>query len=362
MSETPGKIFVSHAGDDAKYVTEFVNKILFLGCQLLPAQVLYSSQRATGFKTGSNLFEAMKEEAIKSPLMIAIVSPTYLTRSTCIAESGAAWALGTLFPVLTPGVKRSDLTGPLQSLLINEFDSNDPASLADSSLDEIFDTVEKVFQHNPNVTAWNSHKYSWLARAYKDADLLAPSPRTYTEADMKSIQKKLDNKIRQTEAQSVAIADLEDRYAELLAAKTKSQVVAATMPKEETGQFHKLADDVKTYFRDENLPRCVIKAIRYDVSNQDLILPGTFDDADGENPDFYKAEDRGLLMIEAEPPAEVTVNKGHPIIEGALERVEAFVHWFDSGDRSDQFHVWFKEKYKLPVSSRNADVWDAVLT
>lgn len=357
MAETPGKIFVSHAGDDEHYVTEFVNKILLLGCQLLPGQVLYSSQRATGFKTGSNLFGAMREEAINSPLMIAIVSPTYLTRPTCIAETGAAWALGTLFPVLTPGVKREDLTGPLQSLLINEFDSNDPDSLASSSLDEIFDNVNKVFRHHPNVMTWNTNKMSWLASAFKDAELLSTPPSAYSEADVESIQKKLDNKIRDNKAQSGAIKDLEERYAELLAAKTQDQIKAATMPKDEAGTFQKLANEVRNYFRDKNLPRCVIKAIRCHASHQELVVPSKYDDDDDENPDFFKAQDRGFLTIDDEPMF-VTLVESHPAIEGAREPVEAFVEWFDSPDRSEGFHVWFKTKYGLPVSSKSSDVWD----
>lgn len=361
MAGTSGKIFVSHASDDEPYATKFVNEILTLGCQVTAKdKILYTSQRGTGFKTGKNLFEVMKKEAAESPLVIAIVSPAYLTRPTCIAEMGAAWVLDTLFPILTPGVKRADLTGPLKSMLIDQFDEQDDG-VRGGVLDEIFDAVKNSFGHNPDATIWNQHRMSWLAHASNYANLLS-TPNTYSADQMNKVTNQLDAQVIEHAKLLEAHDTLQQQYNDLLKAKTKDQIKAATMPKEETGQFHKLADEVKTYFRDQNLPRCVIKAIRYDVSNQDLILPGTFDDDDNENPDFYKAADRGLLQIDAEPPAEVTVNNDHPVIEGALKRVEAFVHWFDSGDRSEEFHVWFKDKYKLPVSSRNADVWDVVLT
>lgn len=356
MVKKTGKLFVSHAGDDEKYVTSFVEKILQLGCKLDPEKVFYSSRRGMGIPSGSALFETMRVELDKSPLVVAVISPTYLTRPTCVAEMGAAWARQTLFPVLTPGVTRESLTGPLTSLLIEQLDQH----RAGDVLDELFDKVREVFGlSSTTMMMWTPQKATWLAGASKDTSLLG-TPKVYTADDISKLTKDLESRTQDYDAMVEAYGELENRFNELKAARTKKQHTAALMPKGEVAQFEQLSGDLVKYFTEKRLQRCVIKAIRYHVTGKELLLPDIAHDVDNENPDFSAAEDQGYLSIDTDP-AEVRVNEEHPRIRGAIVAADAFVEWFDSPSRTDEFKEWFADKYDLPVDSKNSDVWDDVL-
>ncbi|OZE86006.1 hypothetical protein CH304_03695 [Rhodococcus sp. 15-649-1-2] len=357
MAKKTGKLFISHAGDDEEYVTKFVETVLRLGCDISLDKVFYTSQRGTGIKSGDDLFTEMRQQAKASPLVIAIVSPMYLTRPTCLAEMGAAWAQKTLLPVLTPGLDRDDLPGPLKSMLIGKLDDDD---VAGDFLDEIHDTVIMEFNLPKNTSNWNRQRAAWLAGAARNQKLLG-TVETYSADDVAKIEEKLNKKTRLYDDLTAAFSDLEERYDALYTAKTQEEIAAAVLPKDEIGQFRQLSGAVADYFQEKNIPRCVVKAIRYHVSHDGLVLPDAYRDEDGEIPEFNDAEQRGYLSIDDDPPPVVTLNQGHPQIQKSLTLVESFVAWFESPNRTEDFTEWFKKKFDLPVDSTSSDVWDAVL-
>lgn len=356
MAKKTGKLFISHAGADEKYVSKFVEKILRLGCGFPRDEVFYTSQPGTGIESGLDLFAEMRKEAAASPLVIAIVSPTYLTRPTCLAEMGAAWAQQTFLPVLTPGLPREDLPGPLKAMLIGKLDD----VAAGQYLDKMHDRVIKTFGLTANTADWSIHRDSWLAGAAGYKKLLG-TVETYSAEQVGKIKLQLEQKTERYDHLLGKFVELQDRYAELDAAKTQKQIAAAVLPKDEIGQFKQLSGAVAKYFQDAHLPRCVITAIRYHCSPDELVLPDAFHDDDRENPDYYKAEERGFLSINTDSTAEVTVRQDHPKIKKALALVEPFVEWMDSPGRTEEFTEWFETQFDLPVDSKNSDVWDAVL-
>ncbi|RMB75292.1 toll/interleukin-1 receptor domain-containing protein [Rhodococcus sp. SBT000017] len=356
MAKKTGKLFISHAGNDEEYVTKFVEKILRLGCGFPREQVFYSSQRGTGIASGLDLFTEMRKEAAASPLVIAIVSPTYLTRPTCLAEMGAAWAQQTFLPVLTPGLPREDLPGPLKAMLIGELDD----VAAGKYLDEMHDRVIKAFGLTANTADWNLQRDSWLVNAAKYEELLG-TVETYSAEHVAKIEGELDQKTERYNHLLEKFTELEERYAELYEAKTQKQIAAAALPKDEIEQFKHLADAIAKHFQEHRIPRCVITAIRCHVSHFELVVPDRFRDVDGVIPEFEDAEQRGYLSIDVDPPLVVTVNQKHPQIRKALELVDPFVEWMNSPDHSDNFTKWFETEFNLPVDPRSSDVWDAVL-
>lgn len=356
MTAGTGKLFISHASGDEEYVSEFIDKILRLGCQLPADKVFYTSRRATGISSGANLFEQMRQEAASAPLVIAIVSPTYLTRPTCLAEMGAAWAMKTLLPVLTPGVRRDSLTGPLASMLVGSLDDDS----AGEFLDEVFDRVTDAFGLKASAANWTPQKTKWLVNAATNNTLLG-IPTNYSAEDVATITRKLTKKTQAYAELMDTYHQLQQQYDELKAAGTDPhKIAAAVLPKDEVGQFQKLSNDVWKCFRTTKLPSCVIKAIRYQVSGDTLTLPDSFHDPNDENPDFYEAQQRGFLTIDDEP-AEVTLSDADPRVRRALDAVDSFVHWFSSPERSSDFTEWFHTQYDLPVDAKSSDVWDTIL-
>jgi hypothetical protein len=356
MAKKTGKLFISHAGDDEKYVSKFVEKILRLGCGFPREQVFYTSQRGTGIASGLDLFTEMREEAAASPLVIAIVSPTYLTRPTCLAEMGAAWVKGTFLPVLTPGLAREDLPGPLKAMLIGQLDE----ATAGQDLDVMHDRVIEAFGLKANTADWTIHRDKWLVSASRYEEFLG-KVETYSAEQVAEIELQLEQKTESYNLLLEKFGELEDRYDALLAAKTQEQIAAVELPAGEREQFEHLAGAVVKYFQESRMPGSVITAIRFHVSNDDLILPDSFHDVDDENPAFYDAAERGFLVIDNDPPLEVALNQQHPRIKKALALVEAFVEWFDSPSRTEGFKRWFEDQFDLPVDLKSSDVWDAVL-
>src|SRR4051794_22030429 len=100
----PG-VFVSHASADSVLVDEFVDTVLRLGCGLGPETLFYTSGADTGVPSGSDLLAHVRSRVSDATLVVAILTPTYQTRSVCVAELGAAWArTGNLFPLLAPNM------------------------------------------------------------------------------------------------------------------------------------------------------------------------------------------------------------------------------------------------------------------
>lgn len=144
------KVFVSHASADKPFVDAFVDNVLRIGLGLNGDKVFYSSERDTGVPSGADLMHSVRAEVSEATLVIAVITPTYQTRPVCIAELGAAWGRadpGHFFPLLAPGLERSDLEGVIPSTLILRIDDG-------SALDELSDRVEASLGSSASKSQW----------------------------------------------------------------------------------------------------------------------------------------------------------------------------------------------------------------
>ncbi|MGX1768247.1 toll/interleukin-1 receptor domain-containing protein [Dietzia sp. NPDC055343] len=347
-SNASPRVFVSHANADGEYVTKFVEGILIRGAGLRSDDVFYSSAADMGVKSGEHLMERVRTEAGDSALVIALVTPMYQTRPVCVAELGAAWARDVLFPVLAPGMDRSDLEGVLPGLMIKPADD-------ETVLDELADQIRKLgFEFE--ATSFGAGKATWqsdLRRGVAPA-LLELSPNA---DDLRRLQQDLANT---QVALDEAKADLEkerERNDRLSAAKTATEVREANLPSNENERFEALRGDVKEAFRP--LTRVVADAVWHDIAEQEMHRPERF-----ERPDEYEAINdemkAGRLNVDDET-GEVSPDTSFPAVERARDTALELMHYLDPRERSEAFFEWFRNEYQTPMDLTKKACWDAVI-
>ena len=124
---TGQSLFLSHAVEDENLADLVVSRLLRLGLDVPNERIFYSSNPATGVPGGAGWFGWIEERLRDSQLVVALVTPTFLTKPFCLVETGAAWIEQKL-EVLT----FSDERGVLSSLqMLDARDSADLNAFAD---------------------------------------------------------------------------------------------------------------------------------------------------------------------------------------------------------------------------------------
>ena len=89
----------------------------------------YTSKLSIGVPSGREFFSYIRESICGAKLVISLVSPAFLKSQFCLAESGATWALGKDWSILTfPGVAPSELGSFLKELQAAKITDKDALS------------------------------------------------------------------------------------------------------------------------------------------------------------------------------------------------------------------------------------------
>lgn len=103
---TADKIFISHASADRK-LADLLRDTLVLG-GTPRERIFYSSSRATGIPSGTDVRARLRGELQQAGLVIELISTTFLTRPMCLIELGGAWVLEkSTYPIVVPPLTRS---------------------------------------------------------------------------------------------------------------------------------------------------------------------------------------------------------------------------------------------------------------
>jgi len=93
QSPTDLYIFISHSSKDKKIVGAFIDKVLKLCLKIESNQIFCTSFEESTIKSGNDFRQAIKENLLKSSLVILIITENYKNSEVCLNEMGAAWAL-----------------------------------------------------------------------------------------------------------------------------------------------------------------------------------------------------------------------------------------------------------------------------
>jgi len=346
VQATP-KLFLSHAYADKAYATKFMDTILIQGSRLPSERILMTSLRETGIPTGKNLFEVLRHTAADSPLVVALISPTYLTRPTCLAELGAAWVKEALFPIMIGGITRKDLDGVLQGIIIENFNDED-------TLDELHGTINREFGIDTPPLTWSRKKKEWLGESKK---IKLAKPATFTATD----KEKLDHKLSTVQAELAALTEefdeLSEQNEQLRKAKDADEVKAIVVPKAPSKQFEQLrqaATDALSEVYGGSATRDILR--KYFTDRLDL--PGQGDPLQDE---YFDAQEAGMIIID-DDDGTVTLVRDFYRLGEALDSIDELISFFDDQIASNEdFKNWFIDKYKTTPKLTAEQTWKKLL-
>jgi len=153
------KIFISHASADRK-LADLLRDTLVLG-GISRNRIFYSSSRATGIPSGTDVRAHLRSELQQSGLIIELISTTFLARPMCLIELGGAWALRKpTYPIVVPPLMRSQAVAQIGDVNMGQLGSHEEI---DDVFDELHDRLASDVGLPTTATEWNP-----VARRFKE--------------------------------------------------------------------------------------------------------------------------------------------------------------------------------------------------
>jgi hypothetical protein len=151
--------FISHAWADRK-LADLLRDTLVLG-GVPKNRIFYSSSRATGIASGTDVRAHLRSELQQAGLVIELISTTFLTRPMCLLELGGAWALEKpTYPIVVPPLTRSQAVTQIGDLNMGQLGSSGEI---DDVFDELHDRRVSDLGLSTTATEWNP-----VARRFKE--------------------------------------------------------------------------------------------------------------------------------------------------------------------------------------------------
>lgn len=341
-------VFVSHASADATFVDHFVDDVIKLGCELPKENIFYSSRTETGVPSGEDLMSYVRSQVGATELVIAIITPTYLTRPVCMAELGAGWGqVGKLFPLLTRGVNRKALEGILPPMLIRYVDEEEV-------LDELKDEIGRAINKVSSAATWGRYSTKWLTSVDEYAKSVKV-PETATPQQVKSLEAevaKWKNALQDTVAD---VDTLNEQIARLKELKDEKQVAKVLVSGDATAHFRQLVSAVAKVLAE--LGDAVAEAIRWDQAvGEDMTIPTEEEDWSLNKKIWDAIAGKELILHD---DVWVKPNYDFPLQEEAKFAIGELSDFLSDPD-DPNFESWFRQTYKLPMDLGAQKVWNAL--
>jgi hypothetical protein len=156
---TADKIFISHASADRK-LADLLRDTLVLG-GIPRERIFYSSSRATGIPSGTDVRAHLRSELQRAGLVIELISATFLTRPMCLIELGGAWVLEkSTYPIVVPPLTRTQAVAQIGDVHMGQLGSDEEI---DDVFDELHDRLTSDVGLSTTATRWNP-----VARRFKE--------------------------------------------------------------------------------------------------------------------------------------------------------------------------------------------------
>jgi hypothetical protein len=346
-------VFVSHAGADAGFVDKFVERILTLGLHLTSTQIFYSSDRGRGVPTGQNLLTYVRDKVTDADLVIAVVSPMFQTRPVCVAELGAAWSRagdGKFFPVAIPGMKRTDMEGVMEGVLVLHLDNEE-------LLDELAKAVCQALDVELDPGDWTKYKAIWLAevggltRSLGTPEVVTREEHDALQAKLAGVQEALVESANEAQALKAQI----ERYR--AAGDDPEKRRDALLPDEDKARFELLRSTAAEAL--SALDPIVREVIFYEIAEGAMPWPNAYDDrlrSEAAN----AAVTHGDLTVTSDDQHLVT-DESVRDVKRAWEAVRELRTHLEEGGFSEAFADWFVEEYGAPAQLARRRIWDQLL-
>jgi hypothetical protein len=148
---TADKIFISHASAD-RSLADLLRDTLVLG-GVPRERIFYSSSRATGIPSGTDVHAHLRSELRQAGLVIELISTTFLTRPMCLMELGGAWALEkSTYPIVVPPLTRREAAAQIGDVHMGLLSSDEEIN---DVFDELQDRLRAELGLSTTATQWN---------------------------------------------------------------------------------------------------------------------------------------------------------------------------------------------------------------
>lgn len=208
------RLFLSHATTDRELVEAFEN-LLSKVTGTTSSDIFVSSLEGQGVPKGGNFVDDIRQEVTDADAVIALISPAYLDSPFCMAELGAAWALGTKrFPVVVPPATFADVDATQLGLTAIALSDSDQLDQMMADLNDAIGT--KPPKSGIRRRALANFERSWpeLATKIGSPQRIAKSIYQETLERVEELEKELadaDTEIRQNEEMIERLREAKDR-------------------------------------------------------------------------------------------------------------------------------------------------------
>ncbi len=336
-------IFISHAAAD-KPLADAVFDLLQMGCNLSSDQIFCTSVDGADIEVGED-FVAWIEGSLKGcDLALLIITPNYKASRFCIAEMGAAWALGKkVFPMVLPDHPR-DIGGVMLGRQTAVFDG--------PGLDNLRDAIATI--HRPAAEAtprWNIKRADFLEQIGAIAKSL-PQPDTVSLEELKAEREKVEGAKDIRHSLETENRSLREQVAKL--EKAKDPVEVALIRKEmlpADDQYEKLVQNVRGHL--DSLTGVEVRCVFATLKGEPWYP---------ENWEYHRTEIEQALQSEWINDHDncYNANERHPRLRtafAALEELNAFIQ----DEESSQLLEQMEEDLKCLVDIQNMQFWKEVL-
>lgn len=152
------KIFISHASIDKRIISQFVDKILTLGCKIDGTDIYCTSIDGLGIKTGVDFRDHIKTSLQVSDFVLLMVSQNYKLSEVCLNEMGAAWVLDKrVIPIIVDAIDFDEMGVVYkvkQGMKIKD----------DARLDELYAELLEYYDIKQDMKIWNRHKREFISQ------------------------------------------------------------------------------------------------------------------------------------------------------------------------------------------------------
>lgn len=349
------KVFVSHASADWSVVDKFVDLLLHsLG--LIAPEIFCTSADGLGIETGRDFVDKICESLRDSSLVILLLSPNYYASKFCIAEMGAAWALGKdVFPLVFLDLDRD----PGVVLLGRQSDRIDSRGL-----DNLRDRLARYWPSASERTARWTLKRDEFLRTFEQLLPTLPVPATISKERLTEETEKLEEAMTLYREEQEKNRILTEKYEALK--QVKDRKAAEVIERKFSNVDERYAELVKKVQNSLQTLGLVEQRCVYASIKREPWIPSV-DAWDGYTSEIQAAKDRERIYDSGDDRhSALEANATHPKMKPILKTIRDLAEFLDPQEEYPSaaltdFLSELEKRYQCPVHIENREYWEEVL-
>lgn len=344
------QIFVSHASADKPVIDAFFD-LLQTGCDLSMDDIFCSSVEGAGIETGAQFVEWISEHLKESEIVILFVTDNYLASKFCLAEMGAAWALGIeVFPLVGP-----DIPCDVGAIMLGKQTAVPDQTGLDELRDRIGKYIPKAKKNTPRWTIKRNAFQELFQKRYPEL----PRPELIERAELTKAKELTDEATKLYSERLDENRSLREQIELLKKAKDRQEVAAIEREFSTTeATYSQLLSKVSKLLK--GLSPVEVRCI-YAYHNDDYWAPAR-EESELYGSEIEQARDSEWVIEGTDEYDQTTYspNTDHPRTRPALAAIKELDD-FISDQMPREMREQIEEGNKYLVGIRNREYWEKEL-